>query len=167
MRRPLMRGCLVGIVILYLLAGVYERLHPLPERSGEAVIFGRVVKKEVKNDKLILYLKEVSICTKSGSNREPDYGEYSAGHNSQDKLQETTENGKWERLVFQGFVCYAENEDRYIIGRKAALAGDVPAITSLARHTLLFIVQSLMPSHRTMRPLPSTAKICQPIATSS
>ena len=136
---------LLGIVLLFLLAGIYERMHPLPERSGEAVICGRLVKKEVKNDKLILYLKGVSICSGFESDSDPNAGSnFNSKNNSKNEATKKTENGKWERLVFQGFVCYADTEaesassgkrgmvyeDGYVIGRKVTLAGDVSLINA-------------------------------------
>ena len=126
MRRPLMWAALLGIAVLFLLAGVYERIHPLPDYSGEAVICGRLVKKEVKNDNLVLYLKEVSICS-------------DLNHYSQNEAAMKTENAKWKRLAFRGFVCYAdlageenpssEDVSGFVIGRKTVLRGEVSCIS--------------------------------------
>lgn len=70
MKRPLMWLCFLGMLIMIVLRTFWHRLNPPPDLDGEVRIEGRIRKKEYRNNRFILYLKEVSYSFESGDSAE-------------------------------------------------------------------------------------------------
>ena len=107
MKRPMMWFCLVGIFLIYLYSGIRMQVYSPPDLSGKITVTGRVMKKEIRNGRLILYLKNTKLNSKqSGS---------SAGEKS------------------KGFICYMKEIEggeptlceTAPIGSNVVLYGDV------------------------------------------
>ena len=58
MRRPLMWFCFLGIAVVFLITVLVDHYNPPPEFQQEMLVSGKVYKKEIRNNRLILYLKE-------------------------------------------------------------------------------------------------------------
>ena len=144
MKRPLMWYCLLGIFLLYCIANSVATLHPPENLSGEVILCGRIVKKEVKNGRMLLYLKGASICSVSADYSEKtDSGEKTKENSLKEFTNKSTNTTEYEdgkapfgddlkRLRNRGVVCYVPDyrdgmdfEDAYVIGKKVYLAGGI------------------------------------------
>lgn len=65
MRRPLMWFCILGIAVVFLITYLADIQKPPSDFQGEIIIAGRLYKKEMKNDRPVLYLKECSYFCQS------------------------------------------------------------------------------------------------------
>ena len=81
MKRPLMWLCLLGMIAGYLIHVLSAHAHPVQPYSGNALVQGRIKRKEVRNGKDVLYLKDVVISLDSeggsahdSSQVKPKYG---------------------------------------------------------------------------------------------
>ncbi|MBR3637912.1 MAG: hypothetical protein IKN45_08350 [Lachnospiraceae bacterium] len=68
MRRPLMWICLSGIACIFILYKIILYCAPPPDIPETVTVSGQLVKKEYKNDNLVLYLKKTKITSTSDSN---------------------------------------------------------------------------------------------------
>ena len=152
MRRPLMWICILGIAVAFLIRLVLYNLNPPPEFENQIELTGRVYKKEIKNNRPVLYLKECSVKDFSSSgensgypkgssaeNNSKDYSkDYSKGYlkeyskdNSQNVL---SENSRTVRI--KGVICYLdgyegeppESLDDYPLGSSLTLNGKISII---------------------------------------
>ena len=63
--------CLVGIFLIFLIYGIVMNRYSPPDFSGKITVSGRVVKKEIRNGRLILYIKNTKVLSeKSGGSAE-------------------------------------------------------------------------------------------------
>ena len=144
MKRPLMWYCLLGIFLLYCITNAVATLHPPENLSGEVILCGRIVKKEVKNGRMLLYLKGASICSVSADySKKTDSGEKTKENSLKEFTNKSTNTTEYEdgkapfgddlkRLRNRGVVCYVPDyrdgmdfEDAYVIGKKVYLAGGI------------------------------------------
>ena len=136
--------CLLGIFLLYCIANAVATLHPPENLSGEVILCGRIVKKEVKNGRMLLYLKGASICSVSADySKKTDSGEKTKENSLKEFTNKSTNTTEYEdgkapfgddlkRLRNRGVVCYVPDyrdgmdfEDAYVIGKKVYLAGGI------------------------------------------
>ena len=74
MRRPLMWICLSGIACIFILYKIILYCAPPPDIPETVTVSGQLVKKEYKNDNLVLYLtvilltnpKDLYVISKAG-----------------------------------------------------------------------------------------------------
>ncbi len=107
--------CFLGILLLAIIHSVRLRVSPPPDLGGEARIQGRIRKKEYRNNRLILYLKEASYSFTTGD--------------SADNLND--EN----YIRMKGAVCYMDAESvsdsvimDYKIGSLVTVRGNLESI---------------------------------------
>ncbi len=81
MKRPLMWLCLLGMIAGFLIHVIHARIHPVPELNGEVIVRGRIKRKDVRNGKTVLYLKNTEISfdsagdsARNNSTIQPKYG---------------------------------------------------------------------------------------------
>ena len=140
MRRPLMWFCFLGIAVVFLVTILVDHYNPPPEFQQEMLVSGKVYKKEIRNDRLILYLKECIAeypdDTKSHdtnnlkeyefqtSIKESDYYQSSVEENFQENYKENSkeqvkdlinENSNvtkpyGKRYKLKGFICYLDQD---------------------------------------------------------
>ena len=106
MRRPLMWFAFGGIACLFILYKALLFYSPPPDYAGFVTVSGRVYKKDLKNDGLVLYLKNTSVETDSSGN---------------------------SARQSKGFICYIQNTDRdiraYPLGSFVMLKGKAGRIS--------------------------------------
>lgn len=153
MRRPLMWFCFLGIAVVFLITVLVDHYNPPPEFQNEMIVSGKVYKKEIRNDRLILYLKECIAeypdDTKSHdtnnlkeyefqtSIKESDYYQSSVEEEFQENHKESNNNkdNNKDNYKLKGFICYLDQDDPeddsislYPVGSHLTVQGKISTI---------------------------------------
>ena len=151
MRRPLMWFCFLGIAVVFLVTILVDRYNPPPEFQQEMLVSGKVYKKEIRNNRLILYLKECIAeypdDTKNHdtnhlkeyefqiSDKESDYYQSSIEENFQENNKDNYKENISNNYKLKGFICYLDRDDPeddsislYPLGSQLVFQGEISAI---------------------------------------
>lgn len=137
MRRPLMWICILGIAVAFLIRLVLYNLNPPPEFENQIELTGRVYKKEIKNNRPVLYLKECSVKDFSSSGENSGYPKGSSAEiKSKDYSQNVlSENSRTFRI--KGVICYLDGYE----GEPPASLDDYPLGSSLMLNGKISIIK--------------------------
>ena len=103
MKRPLMWFCFLGIAITFMIRSLALYINPPPDYSGEVLLTGRLVKKEIRNNRPVFYLKECFLCFPDSSFEE-EFHDYEIIKVYNDGLTDA----RYEKI--QGVVCYSQTD---------------------------------------------------------